>query len=116
MRGCDSMSCYGGVSGPCIKNEGAWSHRKVTCATVDFSASSENEVFEHQAGVGEYGGTCTCPDGEVLLAGAIVATGNQRGCGPLACEGGVAGLCNHYKSHWAHQKVRAAVCIEVCAG
>ena len=71
------------------------------------SSDDQNQVLEGEVGVGEYGGTCTCPDGEVLLAGAIITVAAQGGCGPLACEGGTPGLCNHYKSHWAHRKVCA---------
>ena len=39
-------------------------------------------------GVGSWGGTCTCPNGEVFNVGD-----NSNGCRSLACVGGVSGKC-----------------------
>ena len=72
---------------------------------------SKNLVITGDIGtVGTWGGTCTCPDGEVLLAGEDILISDRRNmegsaaatatggpffdpeCGPLACEGGTPGL------------------------
>lgn len=106
-HGCEGpmdLACYGGgvAQSTCIKNEGEWSHRQVTCAPVSATPKrSANTVLENVAGVGEWGGTCRCPDGEEYLVGSLVVDG----CGELACVGGYPGLCNEYRSVWAHRKV-----------
>jgi hypothetical protein len=50
-------------------------------------AASEN-VYERQAGVGSWGGKCTCPNGQTYDVGD-----NNDSCGSLACVGGVSGEC-----------------------
>jgi hypothetical protein len=47
-----------------------------------------NLLQTNVAGVGEWGGTCTCPDGAVYNVGD-----NNDGCGSLACVGGTPGPC-----------------------
>ena len=49
-----------------------------------------NLVETNAPGVGGWGGTCTCPDGEVYQVGDF---DNDDYCGSLACIGGVAGSC-----------------------
>ena len=98
---CGSLACFGGTDGECIEHEGEWSFREVHCAPAPtHSRQSRNRVLENRQDVGVWGGTCTCPDGEVYLVGD---RNNQ--CGSLACYGGLSGPCNHYVSTWAHRKV-----------
>ena len=98
---CGSVACDGGVQGECHEGEGGWSFRKVTCAPLRKRPANANEVIDDAPGVGVWGGTCTCPDGQVYLVGD-----ENNACGSMACEGGVAGLCNNYVSLWAHRRVR----------
>jgi len=46
-------------------------------------------VYEKSSGVGAWGGTCTCPDGQSYHVGD-----KKDGCGSLACYGGTPGPCN----------------------
>lgn len=53
------------------------------------SSPQVNEhIFVGLPEVGDWGGTCTCPNGEVYQVGD-----NNDGCQTLACIGGVAGSC-----------------------
>ena len=63
-----------------------------------------NRVHEDKGRVGEWGGVCTCPDGQEYFAGH-----ENNHCGSLACDGGTAGQCNHYKGLWAHKRVVCAL-------
>lgn len=57
--------------------------------------------YETVAGVGGWGGQCTCPNGEVYEVGD-----NNDGCGSLACIGGVASPCDRqYKSEREGKRV-----------
>jgi len=49
----------------------------------------EEDMYYQKSGVGTWGGTCTCPSGEVYYVGD-----NNDYCGSLACNGGVAGTCD----------------------
>ena len=63
-----------------------------------------NHVQENAPGVGGYGGTCTCPDGEILYAGD-----NYDGCSSIACINGIPGPCTKtYRSEWANKRVTCA--------
>ena len=59
-----------------------------------------NTVVENAAGVGGYGGSCTCPDGTVYQVGD-----NQDYCGSLACVGGISGTCNSFSGAWSNRRV-----------
>ena len=50
-----------------------------------------SDVYEKKAGVGSWGGTCTCPNGIAYEVGDL-----GDACGPkgLACYGGTAGTCS----------------------
>jgi len=99
---CQSLACDGGTPGNCINGEGGWSFRKVTCvAPAPRPTTSANVEINDDTTAGVWGGTCTCPDGQVYLAGD-----ENNACGSLACEGGVAGICNHYVSVWAHRRIK----------
>ena len=56
---------------------------------------------ESPAGVGGWGGTCTCPNGEVYGVGD-----NGDFCASLACINGVSGVCNQAVSDsWGYRRV-----------
>lgn len=50
--------------------------------------------------VGGWGGTCTCPDGQVYQVGDMYDQ-----CGTLWCLGGTAGQCNSYEGPWSRNSV-----------
>jgi len=106
---CGSLACDGGVSGTCHHHLGTWSNRKVVCAQGDLTTtttthiSSSNTVIENAAGVGGWGGSCTCPDGMEYQVGD-----NNDFCGSLACVGGVSGTCHHHLGTWSNRKVVCA--------
>jgi hypothetical protein len=52
------------------------------------SCTSSNE-YSSADNVGTWGGTCTCPGGQVYQAGD-----SSGACGSLACVGGVSGSCD----------------------
>lgn len=47
-----------------------------------------SNFYRHEDGVGNWGGICTCPDGQEYEVGD-----NHDGCRSIACEGGYAGPC-----------------------
>lgn len=51
-------------------------------------ASQAGNYYRKVAGVGKFGGMCTCPDGQTYEVGD-----NDDGCKSLACENGVSGEC-----------------------
>jgi hypothetical protein len=55
---------------------------RVMCYTMQ-------NYYRSVSGVGGWGGTCTCPDGQTYEVGD-----NGDNCGSIACEGGVAGTCS----------------------
>ena len=62
-------------------------------------------------GVGGWGGTCTCPDGQVYQVGD-----NKDTCGSLACIGGEAGTCSPQNKAGANVKVtcvRTGSCCQI---
>ena len=104
-----NFNCFGGVEGPCQQEQGRWAFREVHCAPEQPRPPSDNVVTEGDTeAVGTWGGTCTCPDGQMYLVGD-----RKDKCGSLACIGGVSGLCNHYASSWAHRSVRCAAAVLV---
>merc|ERR1712064_94193 len=64
---------------------------------------SGNVVTDNAAGVGGWGGSCTCPDGQVYQVGD-----NYDACGSLACVGGTPGTCNRHDGAWSRRKVTCA--------
>ena len=101
---CGSINCFGGTEGKCIQAQGRWAFREVHCAPPPPGPGDYDIVLKDQKhDAGAWGGTCTCPNGRVHLAGD-----RKDGCQSLSCEGGVSGVCNHYTSAWAHQKVVCA--------
>jgi hypothetical protein len=62
--------------------------------------SSGNQVIENAPGVGGWGGTCTCPNGQTYHVGDL-----NNYCRSLACYGGRAGTCNRRHGPGAGRKV-----------
>ena len=62
-------------------------------AENDYSGSAE----VHAPSTGNWGGTCTCPDGQTYEVGD-----NNDGCASLACIGGTPSKCE--KKQWAPGK------------
>ena len=67
------------------------------------ASSSGNQVIENAPGVGGWGGSCTCPDGQVYQVGD-----ENNYCASLACEGGVSGTCNRSNGEWSRRRVVCA--------
>jgi hypothetical protein len=73
---CWSVACDGGIQGACTHGETPGSFRKVICEPQKRRPASarKNKVIKDDPKVGVWGGTCTCPDGQVYLAGALTTT------------------------------------------
>ena len=69
---------------------------------------SVNVVETSSEFAGDWGGSCTCPDGQIYEVG----DNNWKGCGQLACVGGVAGKCSQFKGPWSRRRVFCAPCPE----
>lgn len=67
------------------------------------SVSGDNRVIERAPGIGGWGGSCTCPDGQIYQVGD-----NGDACNSLACVGGTAGTCNRNDGSWSFRKVECA--------
>ena len=63
-----------------------------------------NILETNVADVGEWGGTCTCPNGNVYNVGD-----NNDGCGSLACIGGIPGVCGQNNPGGAYRRVTCGV-------
>ena len=101
---CGSINCFGGTEGRCTQAQGRWAFREVHCARFPQPIGRGDTVLENQySTAGIFGGTCTCPNGNVYLVGD-----RNDQCKSLSCEGGVSGVCNHYASTWSHRKVICA--------
>lgn len=74
----------------------------------DAPAQIDNE-YEYDPGVaGGWGGSCTCPDGQIYQVGD-----NRNGCISLACNGGSSGGCNRLSGAWSGYRVTCgAVAVE----
>ena len=90
--GCSTLACFGsGVSGSyCGSNNPGGGNVMVVCA------HRENIVQQNARGVGTWGGTCTCPDGQTYLVGDYASKGgcdawNAGDASAAACIGGVIG-------------------------
>jgi len=66
----------------------------ITSALALIAAAAANELsdttnfYEKVPGVGAWGGSCKCPDGQQFQVGD-----HDDACGSLACQGGAAGHC-----------------------
>ena len=75
-------------------------------------------VKTNAKGVGEWGGSCTCPDGSEYPAGELVSISSCMGVqhlGLLACYGGKPGKINRFGGDWSGNKVDCHVCDD-CEG
>merc|ERR1712113_440908 len=59
-----------------------------------------NIETENADGVGVWGGSCTCPDGQVYQVGD-----NNNDCNSLACIGGEPSTCHKVQGTWSKRKV-----------
>ena len=87
---CQRLACYGGVPGEYCGSDNLLGEKvMVICAT--------NNVRETQVdGVGSWGGTCTCPDGQVFNVGDVPSNGgcnawHNNVTSAAACIGGIMG-------------------------
>lgn len=81
---CASMACFGGTPGDCQRSRSPLRvHRGVVCGY-----SEAKDKYQYNQLVGSFGGTCTCPNGE------IYNVGDFDNCGSLACFGGAASACD----------------------
>jgi len=63
----------------------------------------ENEEKENDPMVGNWGGTCACPDGHSYQVGD-----NNDNCMSLACTGGQMVNCNRRYGKWSKRSVKCA--------
>jgi len=72
-------------------------------AQIEVFTVSKN-IYEVDApGVGGWGGSCTCPDGQVYQVADHIDA-----CASLACIGGTPGTCNRHDGPWSLRKVACA--------
>ena len=104
---------------------GPWSRRRVICAPCPQLKGDElckagfksNHYHDKLApGTGEWGGSCTCPDGQTYQVGDLwgnSANSTAKGeCNALACYGGLAGECHRTAGPWSKKSVTCAPCPE----
>ena len=60
-------------------------------------------AYWFEAGGGEWGGTCTCPDGQ-----QYPVSDNGDYCASLACSGGTSGACTKARGPWSHHTAHCA--------
>ena len=72
--------------------------------TIELVILTGNVVEENVPGVGGWGGTCRCPDGNGYEVGD-----NGDFCISLACINGQMVNCNQNDGAWSRQKVTCAV-------
>lgn len=58
-------------------------------AEVGVISGMKGNVYQQTPGVGNWGGKCTCPDGQEYYVGD-----NADACKSLACDGGISGSCS----------------------
>jgi hypothetical protein len=72
-----------------------------SCPEGKYTEPMEKPVnYYREKGKSLWGGSCTCPDGQVYQV-----SDNGDGCGSLACEGGISGECNRKSGWWSMRKV-----------
>jgi len=90
---CGSLACINGISGTCNRRYGPWSYNRVTCASV-------RNIYQIGGMISGWGGSCTCPNGEVFQV-----ADNNDSCGSLACIDGTSGTCNRAYGPWSNNRV-----------
>jgi len=109
-QGSNSGMQYDIEAGECIVGECAAGSYQVSCGQ---SSEGTNTVESNVDGVGGWGGTCTCPDGQEYQVGD-----NNDSCSSLACINGVSGACSAVNPGGANVRVtcRDTACSNSQAG
>ena len=119
---CATLACFGGTPGKCNRYKDGGSHTKVECNVCkECEGPFENVVYNGKAeyladggkpgadgneyDVGQWGGSCTCPDGAVYQVGD-----RNNDCQSLACVGGAAGQCVKAPGKWSNRSVTCSPC------
>merc|ERR1712146_278854 len=89
LNWCKQLACNGGKMLSCNKRKGPWSFMVVDCKL-------RNKRYRGRP-AGKWGGSCKCPNGEVLTAGDIDGTS----CAKLSCKGGKMLNCNKREGPWS---------------
>ena len=95
----------------------AWYGRAtgVLVTLLGTAAASENVVETNRWDlVGAWGGTCTCPDGEVYRVGLHLYDSQCGATSDLACYGGVSGPCSTSNSGGQGVVVTCVGCGDNC--
>jgi len=70
--------------------------------------SVQNLVVKNAPGTGGFGGTCTCPNGEIYQV-----ADNNDSCGSFACINGISGnVCYTKNGPWSNKKVICSLPVE----
>lgn len=72
----------------------------LTCHGRAPAAAKPVDNYEPNSVDGGWGGSCTCPNGEVYQV-----ADQGRGCSALNCHGGTSGACHKYDGAWSKAKV-----------
>jgi len=90
---CEELACFGGVSGDCSSDIPASGFgMSVTCAATSMTSNE----YVKMDGLGDVGGQCTCPDGQVYYV-ANMHGDDPKQCLGLACFGGeITQACNSF--------------------
>ena len=67
---------------------------------AQINKSLKNTFMSNSASAGGWGGSCTCPNGQVYQVGD-----QMDSCGSLSCKNGKSGTCNHHNGPWSGNKV-----------
>ena len=78
----------------------AWQRARRSPYALGLVGSAQNLVRSNSAGVGEWGGSCLCPNGQIYEVGDW-----KDRCGSLACIGGLSGTCHRRKGAWSGRSV-----------
>ena len=77
---------------------------KIQMKATELIILTGNVVEENAPGVGGWGGTCKCPDGNAYQVGD-----NNDSCASLACKNGQMVKCNRHNGPWSRRKVTCAL-------
>lgn len=93
------------------KEEGDWiaclerianSSEESFAPVLESTQFPQHLLFKDERNAGDWGGTCTCPDGSEYFVGD-----SMNHCGSLACVGGWQGVCHRAYGPWSGMR---AVC------
>lgn len=86
-----------------LQEAGSASNKLMLDGLKTGSPGATNKFIRNAPGVGGWGGSCTCPDGQVYQVGD-----ENNACRSIACDGGTPGTCNRKRGPWALNKVICA--------